>query len=87
VVTFSPAIIGTFPLNEKADISLIAQYQISSNNYNDFLGLSLGFGFSNDLSKWAIRPEIGYQFDTWYMDGTGYFNFGLSCAYSFDIIK
>ncbi len=32
-------------------------------------GISLGFGFSSDLKKWAIRPEFGFD---------GYASFGIS---------
>jgi len=34
-------------------------------------GISLGFGFSSDLDKWALRPEFGY-------DGNFSFGFGLN---------
>lgn len=32
-------------------------------------GVCLGFGFSSDLKKWAIRPEVGFD---------GYVSFGIS---------
>ena len=86
VYTVSPAVIGTLPLNQQADITLISQYQFSS-EYSDFLGFSLGFGFSKDLSKWAVRPELGYQFETEDFDGSGFLNFGVGFVYSFNVNK
>lgn len=46
------------------------------NGGSDFLlGASVGAGFSKDLSKWAIRPEIGFQFFPG--DEGSYMNYGL----------
>jgi len=39
-------------------------------------GINMGLGFSSDLDKWAIRPELGY------MSG-GYFNMGVGITYNF----
>lgn len=38
-------------------------------------GIGLGLGFSSDLDKWAIRPEIGYD---------GYLSFGVGLNYNFN---
>lgn len=32
-------------------------------------GISMGLGFSSNLNKWALRPEVGYD---------GYFSYGIS---------
>jgi hypothetical protein len=46
------------------------------NGGSDFLlGASVGAGFSKDLRKWAIRPEIGFQFFPG--DEGRYMNYGL----------
>jgi len=37
-------------------------------------GFSFNIGLSEDLDKWAIRPEIGYD---------GYFNFGIGANVNF----
>ena len=34
---------------------------ISDEESSFYPGMSLGMGFSTDLNKWAIRPEIGYD--------------------------
>lgn len=36
-------------------------------------GLTIGAGFSSDLSKWAIRPEIGASF----LGGGAFLNYGI----------
>jgi len=36
------------------------------------VGLTFGLGLSNDLDKWAFRPEIGYD---------GYFSFGFGMTF------
>lgn len=50
------------------------------NGGSDFLlGASVGAGFSKDLAKWAIRPEIGFQFFPG--DDGSYTNFRLGFQY------
>jgi hypothetical protein len=41
-------------------------------------GISLGMGFSSDLDKWAIRPEVGYD---------KFLSFGISANFNIDTIK
>lgn len=41
-------------------------------------GIIFGAGFSNNLDKWAIRPEIGYD---------GYLNVGVGMNYNFQLKK
>ena len=51
---------------KKVDLSLAMKmdylWGYDSDN-NVFLGASLGAGFSTDLRKWAIRPEVGISSD------------------------
>jgi hypothetical protein len=43
---------------------------------NDFLlGFNVGAGFSNNLNKWAIRPEAGYLFKPG--EDIGFWNIGV----------
>jgi hypothetical protein len=45
-------------------------------------GITLGAGFSKDLSKWAIRPEVGYSVDP-QTDGGGLLFYGLAASFYF----
>ena len=64
----APHIIGTFTAkSNQVDFSPSAnlEYIVNSGegSENDFLiGFNIGAGFSSDLRKWAIRPELGYLF-------------------------
>ena len=51
---------------------------------NMFLGANLGAGFSTDLKKWAIRPEIGISTD----DGDSkYISYGIGLQWIIPSIK
>lgn len=60
-----PKVILTLPIiYDKLEISLIPKYLITfSDNYNNLLSSSLGLGYSQDLSKWALRLEYGILVD------------------------
>jgi hypothetical protein len=56
------------------------------NDGSDFLlGASVGAGFSKDLSRWAIRPEVGFQFFPG--DEGNYINYGLGFQYIIAVKK
>lgn len=82
--SLNPTLIGTYPVNQHFEFGLATSYQIFFEEEDDFLGFALGFGFSQDLNRWAIRPEIGYQFIP---DGfeDGFINFGFGFTYNFDL--
>jgi hypothetical protein len=81
----NPTIMGTLPINDNFEFGLSAGYQVFfEDDLSDFLSFGLGFGFSSDLDRWAIRPELGYQFAPEESD-LGFFNFGLSLSYNFDL--
>ena len=44
-----------------------------------FPSISLGLGLSNNLDKWAIRPEIGYQIDPLF---GGTFSWGIGISFN-----
>lgn len=76
----SPKLLFTYPFNEKFETTFASKLDIYFEEDSDStLGLSLGFGISEDLSKWAIRPETGYLFDPG-EDG-GYWSFGVGFNY------
>ncbi len=59
-------LIGSPNKYELSIIPKIHVYIIDSPNVSP--ALSIGLGISNDLEKWALRPEVGFD---------GYFSFGL----------
>ena len=68
-----PRFFFTFFQNEKFEVNLIPKAHIFIGNGVVFMpGMNLGLGFSNDLNKWAIRPEIGFD---------GYFTYGVGANF------
>ena len=54
----SPKLLFTYPQSKKFDLTLAIKSDIYFSGGIMF-GANLGAGFSSDLDKWAIRPEIG----------------------------
>lgn len=83
--SIAPQLIRTFTSKtNQADFSigLKGDYIIHSGEdaENDFLlGFNLGAGFSSNLDKWAIRPEVGYLFKPG--DGIGFWNMGVGVQF------
>jgi hypothetical protein len=86
--TITPTLIGTLPVVEnQVDVTIIADYEFFlEEDAEDYLGFSLGFGFSKDLNAWAIRPEVGYQFSPEDAD-FGFLTYGIGINYDFGIKK
>ncbi len=68
--------------NQKFDLSahvksdFIYEFDTDAES-NLYLGAGLGVGFSKDLRKWAIRPEVGIS-----SDGSGtYWNYGIGLQF------
>lgn len=82
VFSISPAFMGTADLKKNiAESTLSLSYQhFFSEDLISLVGLNLGFGFSSNLEKWAIRPELGVLF------GSHVF-FGIGFNYNFDLAK
>lgn len=51
------------------------------NSWYLYAGSQLGAGFSNDLSQWAIRPEIGFMKDIFELDNGTYLTYGLGICF------
>jgi hypothetical protein len=83
--SIAPQIIRTFTSkSNQADFSigLKGDYIINTGEdaENDFLlGFNAGAGFSNNLNKWAIRPEAGYLFKPG--EGIGFWNLGVGLQF------
>ena len=63
--SIAPQLLYTFTsVKKKADLTLGAKGDLLFGGGGAILlfGTSVGAGFSNDLSKWAIRPEVGTTF-------------------------
>ncbi|MBL7819949.1 MAG: hypothetical protein JNL65_04985 [Saprospiraceae bacterium] len=58
--TASPKLILTHAINQYIDISLIPKAEVLlGGSFERFYSVSIGAGFSKNLQKWAIRPELG----------------------------
>jgi hypothetical protein len=54
-------------------------YEVRPDSENNlFFGTSLGAGFSTNLDKWAIRPEIGVSSD---FNDARYISYGLGLQF------
>lgn len=59
---FDPRFYLTFIQTDNFDLTVIPKCHIFGlSEYALFPGISIGAGFSSDFSKWAIRPEVGYD--------------------------
>lgn len=69
---FDPRLIYTFRPNDNFSLSVAPKAHIFFGGGGVFAmpGISLGFGLSSDLNKWAIRPEVGY--DLYFYLGAGF---------------
>lgn len=87
IQSLKPSVIGTWPINQKVELSLAGSYEIAlEDDYSNFIGFSLGAGFSEDLDKWAVRPEVGYIFND-ENSSNGFLNVGIGLTYNFDLNK
>lgn len=61
---FVPTVLSTFHLAGGVDLipSAKARLPVASNR-NVRLAVNLGWGLSKDLTKWALRPETGIEFN------------------------
>jgi hypothetical protein len=48
-------------------------------NGNFLMGLNVGAGFSDNLNKWAVRPEVGYLYSP--DASTGFWNIGVGLQF------
>ncbi len=79
-VLVSPMIIATHTFNQHVDVSCSGTFQVMLNGLGLGLGLStginFGMGFSTDLEKWAIRPEVSLN-----TMGAAYYSAGIGFKY------
>ncbi|MBK8969617.1 MAG: hypothetical protein IPM36_23740 [Lewinellaceae bacterium] len=59
---FSPKLLYTYPANNMFEATLAAKADIFPDDDGEvYLGFNLGFGMSQNLDRWAIRPELGFM--------------------------
>jgi hypothetical protein len=79
---FYPTVLLTSPISNAFEINTSAKALIPfRKEQNTLYAVNLGFGISQDLRRWALRPEVGILFDT---GGNGgfYFHFSLGFTYA-----
>jgi hypothetical protein len=70
-----PRLFLTFSKSKTFEFNVIPKVHISLGDEITFMpGINVGLGLSSDLSKWAIRPEIGFD---------GYLTVGVGANYYF----
>ena len=75
----TPSFLWTFMRSKNVELTLMPKAYLSFNDEIDATpALSIGAGFSSDLDKWAIRPEIGYD---------GYPSFGVGVDFKIPFKK
>jgi len=81
LVELKPRFYFTFTNKKNTiDMSIVPQGRFALISGAPFAGtpsLSLGMGFSSDLDKWAIRPEISYDYWTIAVGVSGNYRFPL----------
>jgi len=78
----SPKFMYTYPVNEKFDLTLYTKLDIFLSDGFTLWGLTANCGISSDLSKWALRPEIGMMLDV--SDSSNiYFTWGAGLLFNF----
>jgi hypothetical protein len=87
--SFAPHLIRTLSVKEnKIDFSTSVNGEVvySKDDYrltqlSIYSGFNIGAGFSNNLALWAVRPELGYNYQLY--NKKGVWNFGLSFQVTF----
>jgi hypothetical protein len=79
--SFDPRLYVTFFRKTNIfELSIIPKLHILFGSFGGYVqpAISLGMGFSSNLDRWAIRPEIGLD---------QYFSFGVGANFNFNTIK
>lgn len=83
-----PTLLATFPVAKFLEINPSAKVMIpfSSESFDTLYAFNLGLAISPDVSKWAIRPEVGICTD--FGSGSGYFlHFSIGVSLGSDLFK
>jgi hypothetical protein len=76
-----PTLLFTLPVSENFELNPSAKAQIwlNEDDADNLLSFNLGAGISNDLSRWALRPEVGLLVNPG-EDGS-FLHFGLGLSF------
>jgi hypothetical protein len=79
-----PTILFTIPaVKDKFDLNISPKYLFTvCKDCEDFIALNFGASFSNDLNKWAIRPEYGLLYNPGVSGHFGQLSIGFSYAFN-----
>ena len=70
MTTLGPRFFFTLRKGDNFEFNVIPKARIFISEGASFMpGISVGFGISKNLDRWAIRPEIGY--DSYFSLGIG----------------
>ena len=64
LIQFDPRFYFTFAPSDKFELTFIPKLHMYGFRFSSgsvIPGISIGAGFSSDLNRWSIRPEIGYD--------------------------
>jgi hypothetical protein len=75
-----PTLILSLPLlKDRIEFNLAPKYLMTfCKECDDFVAINFGLAFSNNLSKWAVRPEYGLLYNIGEEGHVGQFSIGLS---------
>lgn len=59
-IAFHPTILFSIPASQNLELNPSAKALIPTNDSDVLLAFNVGAGISNDLTRWALRPEIGF---------------------------
>ncbi len=77
----SPKLLFTYPAGKRFEATLATKADIfPEDDGNVYLGLNLGLGLSQNLDKWALRPELGLMVDPGESGLAFSFGIGLTAA-------
>ena len=71
---------NTVDFSPSVNLEYIINSQDGETDSHFLMGANIGAGFSSDLRKWAIRPEIGYLFEP--AESGHIWNFGVGLQFT-----
>jgi hypothetical protein len=82
---FYPTVLLTSPISKNFEVNTSAKALIPfRKEQNTLYAVNLGLGISQNIRRWALRPEVGILFDT---EGGGGFYLHFSLGFSYTLGK
>ncbi|MCX6230080.1 MAG: hypothetical protein NTZ33_00930 [Bacteroidetes bacterium] len=78
-----PTLLFSIPLSKnKVELNISPKYLVSlANDNDDLIAFNFGVSFSDDLTKWAVRPEYGLLYDPKDSGHYSHFSIGFSICF------